>query len=179
MSKAEDFRRVTLMVDGHEVEADAGELRITDVSSGMDTVASVMAYWGSVWAAAEAESKRVDSHYRAWRAEFGKQILEANPKAAEWKVKQEIESSPKFGKYKEAIAQADRNSLLLKTRFESLKTMGSMLQSKGAMMRSELDSTSMSTRERGGDPEKAARGADAMREANKGKGGRRKRKAVE
>lgn len=145
---ADDFGKMELEVDGKPVAIDLeADLTIDDLSKDMDEVAAKMAYWGSVWAAAEAEKLQVDTSYRAWRAEYGRQLLEANEKLAEWKVKQEIEASPKFKRYKKGISVAIRNATMLKANFESWKVKASQLQSKGAMQRSSLDATGMHTKE--------------------------------
>ena len=162
---ADDFGKMEIEVDGKAVVLDlASDLTIDDLSRDMDEVAAKMAYWGSVWAASEGEKARVDTHYRAWRAEFGKQLLEADGKLAEWKVKQQIEASPKFKRYKEGVATAARNSVMLKAVFESWRVKASQLQSKGAMRRAELDSTGMHTKSSDGDG-KAMSDAEKMRKA--------------
>ena len=149
---ADEFGKATIEVDGKTVEIDlAADLTIDDLSKDMDEVAAKMAYWGAVWAASEAEAERVDTSYRSWRAEYGRQLLEANEKLAEWKVKQEIEASPKFKRYKEGVAIATRNKTMLRAIFESWRVKASQLQSKGAMRRAELDSTGMHTKSSGGD----------------------------
>ena len=167
------FSLVTIKVDGKEVSVDTRvKLGIVDISEGMDKVAAEMAYWGSVWAAAEKESIEVEAAYRTWRAQFAERVLAEDPKLAEWKVKQKIESDPRFIKFKTAQAVAKRNATVTKSTFESYKTKASMLQSKGAMSRAELDATSMRT------PEKSKRNRstvavdtarDKMRSINKNK----------
>ena len=138
-----------IKVRGEEVKVDRDKLMlIKDVSRDMDRIASLMSYWGEVWAAAEQERIEVDGYYRQWRANKGIEIAEAEPKLAEWKVKQRIEADETFYKLKQGIALATRNATIAKTTYESLKTKGSMLQSKGAMMRAEMDSTGMHTPEK-------------------------------
>jgi len=133
-------------VEGEIVKLDDSELTITDIDKDMNEAASLMSYWGKLWGIAEGEKELADARYRAWRAEFGKQMLEADPKLAEWKVKQAVEASSKFMKHKEAIATTTRNATVLKARFESFKARASLLQSKGAMLRAEFESTGMNTR---------------------------------
>lgn len=152
------FGIVKIEVDGKPVEADLDEqLEIGDVSSDMERVAAQMAYWGAVWASAEAEKLSADAYYRQWRADAGKTLLESEAKLAEWKVKQEIEAQSKFAKIKQGLATATRNATLCKAIYESFKTKASMLQSKGAMLRSELDATGMSTRDSPSTAPKSAR----------------------
>jgi len=161
------FGEIEIKVDGNPVHANVDEiLEIGDVSEDMDKVAAQMAYWGAVWAAAEGERESADAYYRQWRADVGKKLLETNDKLAEWKAKQEIEADPKFMKIKQGLATAIRNATLCRAVYESFRTKANMLQSKGAMMRAELDSTSMHTK---GDEPKTRRQADleGKRAANK------------
>jgi len=138
---------VELRVDGQDISIDLdAELEIGDVSSDMDQIAAQMAYWGSVWAAAEYERVRVEAHYRQWRAQRKQAISQQNTKLAEWKVTQEIQSDPDYVKLYRAQAEAVKNSTLAKSIFEAHRIKANMLQSKGAMMRSELDATGMSTK---------------------------------
>jgi hypothetical protein len=138
---------IEMEVDGKPVEINLDEqMVIHDISSEMDQVAAQMSYWGEVWANAEAEAELADSYYRKWRAETGQKILAANDKAAEWKVRQDIEADPQFYKLKSAIAKSTHNTTMAKVIYESFKVKASILQSKGAMMRAELDSTGMTTK---------------------------------
>jgi len=137
---------VDITVDGVDISFDTdAELEIGDVNIDMDRIAAQMAYWGSVWASAESERIKVEAYYRQWKAQNKSAITLANPKLAEWKVQQEIQSQAEYIKMYEAQAQAVRNSTLAKSIFESHRVKANMLQSKGAMMRAELDSTNMST----------------------------------
>ena len=147
---------IELKVNGKTFKADLEkELKITDVNKDMDVVASKMAYWASINANAEAEKITTDTYYRRWRAEIGKKILSKDPKMSEWKVKQEIENDVHFETLKTGLSIAVRNVALARGVYESLKTKASMLQSKGAMMRAEIDYTDMSTPEK--DPVKKLR----------------------
>lgn len=141
------FGTVNLKVNGRDVQADIeAELMVGELNSAMDEVAAKMAYWGALWGEAEAEQERVDAQYRFWRASFGRQLREADPKAAEWKITQEVEGNPKFTRYKDAVASAQRNVTVLKVVYESFRTKASILQSKGAMLRAELEATGMATK---------------------------------
>lgn len=143
------MKRVELKVNGEKIVADLAELmEITDVSRDMDRIAALMSYWGSVWAAAEAEKISVDSYYRQWRARYGMKIVEKEPKQAEWKVRQQLEASDDFEKIKKGISLAAQNVTTSKGIYEALRIKANMLQSKGAMMRAELDATSMRTPEK-------------------------------
>lgn len=138
---------IQLKISGEKVEVDLQELlEIVDISDDMNKVAALMGRWGSLCAEAEAEKTVVDMHYRKWRADLTQKITEAEPKLAEWKVKSKIESDPAFERMKIAIAQTIKNYSTARYVYGSLLEKAHMLQSKGAMMRFELDSTSMNTK---------------------------------
>jgi len=150
-----EFDEIILNINDEEVIVDIDdELVIHDVSVDQSKVAAQMAYWSTVWAAAEAERIRIDAFYRKWRAEYGEAILNADAKKSEWKVKQQVESDEKFVKLKDALAEATKNSIISKGVFESFRIKANALQSKGAMLRAELDSTGMTTREKKGAEER-------------------------
>lgn len=138
--------RTELTVMGEEVELDRTQLLITDIGEDMDTVAAQVSYFGTLWAEAEREEMAADTYYRAWRAQQGEKLLAADPKLAEWKVRQMIEADPTFSTIKEQLALARRNSIALRGHFEAFKVKASILQSKGAMKRAEMESTGIGTR---------------------------------
>ena len=160
------FGEIEIKVDGNPVTANVDEmLEIGDVSTDMDKVAAQMAYWGAVWGAAEGEREAADAYYRAWRAQMGKELLDANDKLAEWKVKQDIEADPKFMKIKQGLSTAIRNATLCRAIYESFRTKANILQSKGAMLRAELDATGMTTKSTSVSPRQ--RDLEEKRAANK------------
>ncbi len=137
---------IEMEINGKPVDVDLDDLLvITDVGNDMDMVAAQMSFWASLHAEAEAEKIKVDTYYRNWRAKVGQKLLETDPKLAEWKVRQLIESHRNFEALKEAISRAAHNTTVTRGIYESLRTKANMLQSKGAMMRAELDATGMST----------------------------------
>lgn len=144
---ADVFRTPSIMVDGKKIKVNLdNELEITNISEDQSKVAAQMAYWSSVWSAAEAEKIMVDASYRRWRAQTGRKIIEREPKIAEWKVKQKIEAHSMFMKMKQAISIAASNAIIAKGIFESFRIKANALQSKGAQARAELDATGMTTR---------------------------------
>lgn len=139
----------TIKINGETIDlTEDFDLVIDNVSEGMERIAAHIAWAGTLWAEAEMEVETVDREYRSWRAEMGKVLLDENPKLAEWKIKQIIESDENFGKCKHALAIAHRNALILRSHFDALKAKASALQSRGAMLRAELESTGMTTRSR-------------------------------
>lgn len=137
---------IEIKVNGKKFSIDLEQaLCIVDISMDMDNVASQMAFWGGVWASAEQEAAESDAYYRRWRASEGREIINGDTKLSEWKVRQIIESSDEFHKIKRGISKAQENVIVAKTIYEAFRVKANMLQSKGAMMRAELDSTSMRT----------------------------------
>lgn len=140
------FEITSITVNGHEVVLDNNiDLRVGDLSGDMDRIASQMGYWASVWASAVKENILVKSRYRNWRSKIVVAILNDNPKLSEWKVKARIESLDLFLEFKNAMAIAEKNVVFSKAIFESFEKKSNQLQSKGAMSRSELDSTNLHT----------------------------------
>lgn len=140
------FKKFKIKVLGEKIVVDVDEeLDIVDINNDMAQVASKIAYWGAIWASAEGELISSEAFYRNWRAKLGKTLSAADSKMTEWKIKQEIESDPTFLKIKQGMAQAQKNVTTAKMMCEAFRSKASMLQSKGAMQRAELDATSMRT----------------------------------
>lgn len=140
------YQTRTIKVNGVEVVLDSDvDLAVGDLSGDMDQVAAQMGYVANLWAEAVYEQDCADAYYRQWRAQLTEQILDKDPKLAEWKVKAKIEAHPQFMALKKALAQAESNVINLRSYFDSFSKKANQLQSKGAMSRSELDATGMST----------------------------------
>jgi hypothetical protein len=141
-----DFSKRKIKVNGTEIEFNVKtHFPVGDVSDDMKDVSSLIAWWGSVWAAAEAERINVDAFYRAWRARTGEKFLGEDPKLSVDKLKNKIEAHPEFLKCKEAMAMAEENVTLSKTAVAALEKKGNMLQSLGAVHREERRTAGMST----------------------------------
>jgi hypothetical protein len=141
------FIDIDIVIDGERINVNIEkDLKIINISEDMDMVSSQIAYWGAVWAAAEEEELKAKAYYRNWKAKIGEKLTNADNKLAEWKIRQKLEALDEFHTIKQGLSMAAKNVLLARTVFESFKAKASMLQSKGAMMRSELDSTSMRTK---------------------------------
>lgn len=144
-----DFSKRKIKVNGTEIEfSTKTHFPVGDVSEDMKDVSSLIAWWGSVWAAAEAESINVDAFYRAWRARKGEEFLAADPKLSVDKLKNKIEAHPEFLKCKEAMGFAAENVTLAKTAVQALDKKGNMLQSLGAVNREERRTAGMATPEK-------------------------------
>lgn len=144
-----DFSKRTITVQGTKVEFDTRTHFpiLSDLTVEMGGVASAMAWWASVWAAASAEQIEADSFYRAWRAKKAEEFRAADPKLSEEKVKNKIEAHEDFIKFKKALALAEDNVVLAKGCFAALEKKANLLQSLGANARSELKATGMTTPE--------------------------------
>lgn len=141
-----DFHKRKITVNGTEIEFDTRtHFPVDDISDDMRDIASAMAWWGSVWAAAEAERIVADSFYRAWRARLSEKLLGDDPKLSVEKLKNKVEADPGFMKCKQALALAEENVTLSKAAFNSLEKKGNMLQSLGAKTREELRVTGLTT----------------------------------
>jgi hypothetical protein len=142
-----DFSKRTITVAGQAVEFNTKTWFPVspDLSGDMGDVASAMAWWGSVWAAAAGEQIATDTFYRAWRARTSDALWADDPKLSLDKVKNKVEAHPDFSKLKAAMALAEENVTLAKCAFQALEKKGNMLQSLGANSRSELRATGMST----------------------------------
>jgi len=142
------FETRTITVLGDSVEFDIRDgFPITDISDDMSKVASQMAWWGAVHAAAEREKIEVDAHYRAWRARETENFLKQDSKLSVDKLRAKVEALPEFLRFKKALAQAEENVILARSAFEALSKKGNMLQSRGAMEREERGKIGIRTTE--------------------------------
>lgn len=139
---------IEIVVGTEVVEVDLEQETVIgpDIDMEMDRVASRIAYFGELLGAVLRDSKKADTKYRAWRARMTKEILRKDSKLAEWKIKAEIESDPKFETFKAAIATCDYQQKTLEELIAALKEKSPNLRSKGARLRAEFESTDMSTR---------------------------------
>jgi len=119
-----------------------------DISDEMNKVAAQMGFYGSLYASASAKVEEMQVAYRKWRAEQTGAILKKiDPKLPEWKVSMLIEQTGEFAVKHNAISDAERRRDVLRAVYEAFRVKANMLQSKGAMLRAELDATGMSTPE--------------------------------
>lgn len=101
-SECERFRRsiglaaLTLSEDGTTYEMDR------DVDDVDDDVA--LATLAEETAAVAHAEHTAEAEYRAWRASRTNEILEGDPKLAEWKVRSLLEEEPAFMKHKARMA---------------------------------------------------------------------------
>jgi hypothetical protein len=136
-----------IRVDGEDVSLDTRRVgTIKDVDKAQRQVSAEMAWWASVWGAAEREYLEADAYYRHWRAQAGDVLLKSDPKMAEWKVKQAIEAHEDFYKLKQAIAKAKDHATTAEGIFKSMEKKSNLAQSIGAKARSEFERTGRATR---------------------------------
>lgn len=140
------FGKIETVLGGKQIQLDVDqEPTIQDLSDDMDRVAAQIAFWGELWGAAEGERVMADARYRAWAAQLAMKLQKMDG-MSEWKVKARIEADPGFIKCKEAIAKTTRDATVMRAVFDAFKSKASMLQSKGARARAELEATGMATR---------------------------------
>ena len=106
MTEKFESGKVELMVIDKTVVWDPAEF---------DDTIETLSKWGHIMAEAEWEHQQLDAVYRSWRAEYGRQLTEANSKLPEWKVRQEIEANGKFRDDKRGLAITTRNCKFLET----------------------------------------------------------------
>lgn len=181
MSEEADLTNVIVVtVDGVAIEVDVDEdTAIVDLDGDMDRIASLLGWYGNLVAAAKEHADSLDTNYRAWRGRRVTSILASEVKLAEYKVNARINAERDFLTHKRGIAAAVRVVVRLERAWSALDRKASILQSKGALYRSELQATGMTTREE--EPERhrdTSRSADDRKQAAAGRTkhhGRKKR----
>lgn len=143
-----DFGKRTIVVNGTKVSLDRSDLIIHSIDDAQRHAASEMAWWGSVWAAAEEEHLKADAYYRQWRARLKVSIMDVKPAPAEHKVNALIESEKRFYELKSAIAKAKQNVITAETMFKSYDKQGAMAKSIGDRMVKEITGQGRNTRVR-------------------------------
>jgi hypothetical protein len=141
-----DKKPIKLIVNGEKIKISLKSLTIKDIDKSMKQISSKIAYWGRILAIAEREKDMAEAYYRRWRAVQGKVIC-GDSKISEWKLNQELNSSDKFIKLKEAIANANYNVNVLARYYEALNKQSFNLPSLGAKQRAELKTLDMNTKE--------------------------------
>ena len=147
------FGKKEFIVDGKPVVVDMDmDFEIDDIDDGMRKIASWIAYFGSVLAAAKHEENMVTAYYRNWKARRAADALLDDPKMAQWKITVSIESSDEFLEWKDKQAVAGRNVDGLYWVVNAYRSKSGQLQSLGAMSRAAFEATDMSTKEHPGRP---------------------------
>lgn len=137
-----------VIVDGKPVVFDLDkDFEIDDLDEGMRTTPAMIAYTGSLHAAAKEEEMMISGDYRSWKAKRIAEALLDDPKAAQWKIIANIEASDEFFQVKRKQAKAAFNVELLHWIVESYRVKASLLQSLGAKDRAAFGATDMSTPE--------------------------------
>lgn len=141
-----DFAKRTILVLGQKVElvTESG-FPITDISTDLDRVAAQMAWWASVWAAAERQEIEAEATYRQWKSMAMLNALNVNPKDAEWKIKLHVEGSEMFLRHQKEKALAKEACVLAKGAFEAFSKKANSLQSRGASERGIMERQGLTT----------------------------------
>lgn len=139
---------IQITVDNQVVTLDVEfDCTINDLDEDMENVASTIAWYGSILAAAIEARDLADAEYRHWRAAYIEDQLAKNPKMAEWKTKAAMESNRRFLDHKRKIAAAQRLVVRLEKAFTALEHKSHNLRARGASARAEFAATGMHTRE--------------------------------
>jgi len=137
---------IEVEVDGQIIEVDVeADLAINDITEDMDSIASLLGWYGNLLGAAKQRVENLDANYRAWRGRRVESILAQDPKLAEYKVNARINADQDFLTHKRGLAAANRVVIRIDRAWSALDRKASILQSKGALMRSELRATGMHT----------------------------------
>jgi hypothetical protein len=170
-SEADLGNVIEIIVDGVVIEVDVDEdTAITDIDEDMGQIASLLGWYGNLVAAAKEHADHLDANYRAWRGRRVTSILAKEPKLAEYKVIARINAERDFLTHKRGQAAADRLIVRLERAWSALDRKASILQSKGALYRSELRATGMTTREETTERSRGApRSADDRKQAVAGR----------
>jgi len=137
-----DFNKRIIVVAGTQVEVNTADLVISDISNDMTQVASQMAWWASVMGEAERELIEVDAAYRAFRS---RKVGGLPATLAEWRVKAAIDGDAEFRKHKADIARCEGNIATARGMFDAFAKKANVLQSKGANVRSEVETIGLHT----------------------------------
>jgi len=97
---------------GEEKVVIGGDLFRVNVEKAGEIAEEVFRF-GELLARAEEVSILVDAEYRSWRAHTGHEILAKDPKMSEWKIRQRLEGSEEFSKFKQGIGIAQRNVVII------------------------------------------------------------------
>lgn len=137
---------IEMMVDGQRVVLDVDlDTSITNLNSDMDTIATLLGWYGRLYAAAERAAANADTKYRFWRATLGQQIITRDPKTPEYRIRMFIEGSPGFIQHKEHIEACEELATRLQRALVALEKKSDTLRSRGANARAELAATGMTT----------------------------------
>jgi hypothetical protein len=141
-----------------------------ELDSDMKVLPGRLAWFGRLAGIVRGEVTKADAAYRRWRAVYTNQILEADSKVAEWKMKAAIESHPDFIAHKNRLAELEEMQETLFRVLKALETKGDLMQSRGANIRAELERLGMNTPgpERGDDGARRERVAESIRESRTG-----------
>lgn len=104
-------RTVTVKVGGETHSIDLDEtLRIHNADAERHTVASDMAWWGVIAAAAEAQVGRLTAVAASWHAAALVKCLQEDEKMSEWKAKANATAHDEYKKIQTDIANAQEQA---------------------------------------------------------------------
>ncbi len=138
-------RKITVM--GVELPVNSNQAKISaDINGDMNKVPAQIAYWSRVHGSAVREREESDAQYRYWRGQMVGQILDDEPKLAEYKVNARINGDPQFLAIKKGMAQAQRNVEIARGMILAFEKKANILQSRGAALRVEAEKITVQTK---------------------------------
>lgn len=120
-------------IDGREVKVHLSllDLRIgPDLEAEMTEVPSLMGLVGELLSDVTDGYQRADAEYRRWRGEQVGSILQGDPKLAEWKVKADVDASPRFLEIKHEIAAMEGDLEFLRWFMEAARVKAQQIVAK-------------------------------------------------
>jgi hypothetical protein len=87
-----------------------------------DALPEMIGHWRYLHGETLAALRRVEAEYRVWRAQATANVLETDPKLAEWKVKAKVDLDPMYSRYKEATAVATKNEAAVRGMLDAYTT---------------------------------------------------------
>jgi len=104
-------------------------------------VAAKIGLVGELSADVAQELRVLDGEYRYWRANTYKGVINKDPKIAEWRARQFVESRDMFKEFKEDMGKAEGDLEFLRKYHEALRTKASMIRGRIEMLRIEHGAT--------------------------------------
>ncbi len=133
-------------ISGEKVSVDSIKLgTIQDISETQMTVATELVHWARLVGAAKKELLEHKSFYVQWKAAQMEAALTKTHKLPEWKLKVIYETNPAYLPLNRDGAQLEENLKVCEGVFLALQEKAQLARSAGAMARSELGATNMTT----------------------------------
>jgi hypothetical protein len=135
-----------MRLDGLDIELDIeADLAMGDLSEDMDAIAGQIAWYGRVLAGARRVLDNATDNGKIVVARVMEDRFARNPKEGVEKAKTAAEAHEDYAKTRKSIAAARELVGRLDAAYTALQVKADILRSKGALARSELNATEMTT----------------------------------